>query len=89
MIRQNPIGYYGKKLLILICSILLLSVLVFGLSRLAPGDPLVSYYGDRAEKMTPAEPGMGHGEAGIAGFHSGAVSPLAARGPAGQFWHLL
>lgn len=55
MIRQNPIGYYGKKLLILICSILLLSVLVFGLSRLAPGDPLVSYYGDRAEKMTPAE----------------------------------
>lgn len=55
MIRQNPIGYYGKKLLILICSILLLSVLVFSLSRLAPGDPLVSYYGDRAEKMTPAE----------------------------------
>lgn len=55
MIRQNPMGYYGKKLLILICSILLLSVLVFTISRLAPGDPLVSYYGDRAEKMTPAE----------------------------------
>ncbi len=25
------------------------------MSRLAPGDPLVSYYGDRVEKMSPAE----------------------------------
>ena len=33
----------------------LLSVLTFYISRLAPGDPLVSYYGDRVEKMSPAE----------------------------------
>ena len=38
-----------------LASVLLLSVLVFYISRLAPGDPLVSYYGDRVEKMTPEE----------------------------------
>lgn len=36
-------------------SIFLLSVIVFYIARLAPGDPLVSYYGDRAEKMTAGE----------------------------------
>lgn len=40
-----------KKLLSFAASILLLSVLVFYAARLAPGDPLVSYYGDRVEKM--------------------------------------
>ena len=48
--RKNPWIYYGKKLLIFVVSILLLSVIVFYIARLAPGDPLVSYYGDRAEK---------------------------------------
>ena len=33
----------------------MLSVLVFYIARLAPGDPLVSYYGDRVEKMSVAE----------------------------------
>lgn len=47
--------YYGKKLLLFIFSALLLSAAVFYISRLAPGDPLVSYYGDRVEKMTSAE----------------------------------
>ena len=36
-------------------SIFLLSVIVFYIARLAPGDPLVSYYGERAEKMTAGE----------------------------------
>jgi peptide/nickel transport system permease protein len=36
-------------------SVFVLSVFVFWLSRLAPGDPLVSYYGDRVEKMTTEE----------------------------------
>lgn len=53
--RKNPWIYYGKKLLIFAVSILLLSVIVFYIARLAPGDPLVSYYGDRAEKMTVEE----------------------------------
>ncbi len=53
--RKNPWIYYGKKLLIFVVSIFLLSVSVFYIARLAPGDPLASYYGDRAEKMTAGE----------------------------------
>lgn len=36
-------------------SVFLLSVLVFAMSRLAPGDPLYAYYGDRVEKMSTEE----------------------------------
>lgn len=39
-----------EKAAAFLASVLLLSVLVFYISRLAPGDPLVSYYGDRVEK---------------------------------------
>lgn len=53
--RKNPWIYYRKKLLIFVVSIFLLSVIVFYIARLAPGDPLVSYYGERAEKMTAGE----------------------------------
>lgn len=53
--RKNPWIYYGKKLLIFVVSIFLLSVIVFYIARLAPGDQLVSYYGERAEKMTAGE----------------------------------
>lgn len=45
----------GKELLLLGVSLFLLSMVVFYISRLAPGDPLISYYGDRAEKMNPQE----------------------------------
>lgn len=55
MIRKNPIVYYGQKILIFVLSVLLLSVIVFYVARLAPGDPLVSYYGDRVEKMSAEE----------------------------------
>lgn len=53
--RRNRALYYGRKLLVFLLSVLILSVAVFYISRLAPGDPLVSYYGDRVEKMSPAE----------------------------------
>lgn len=45
----------GKKIITCIVSIAILSVVVFYIARLAPGDPLVSYYGERVEKMTPEE----------------------------------
>lgn len=48
-------AYYAKKALLSLLSVLLLSVAVFYAARLAPGDPLVSWYGGRAEKMTPEE----------------------------------
>lgn len=52
---RNTICIFGKKLFIFITSVLILSTAVFYISRLAPGDPLVSYYGDRAEKMSPEQ----------------------------------
>lgn len=52
---RNTIRIFGKKLFIFIASVLILSTAVFYISRLAPGDPLVSYYGDRAEKMSPEQ----------------------------------
>ena len=55
MIRRNSYLYYGQKVLIFVLSVLLLSMVVFYVARLAPGDPLVSYYGDRVEKMSPKE----------------------------------
>jgi len=55
MIRKNSCLYYGQKIFVFLLSVLILSVTVFYISRLAPGDPLVSYYGDKAEKMTPEE----------------------------------
>lgn len=48
----GALRYYGKKICILLLSVWILSVVVFYISRLAPGDPLISYYGDRVEKMT-------------------------------------
>lgn len=41
-----------KRIFLFLCAVWLLSVLVFGLSRLSPMNPLQSYYGERAEKMT-------------------------------------
>lgn len=55
MIKRNPVVYYGKKAVVFLASVFLLSLIVFYVARLAPGDPLVSYYGDRTEKMSPEE----------------------------------
>lgn len=55
MKKKNRALYYANKALVFVVSVVVLSVAVFYVSRLAPGDPLVSYYGDRVEKMTPAE----------------------------------
>lgn len=57
--------YYGKKLLVFLASVLVLSLVVFYISRLAPGDPLVSYYGDRVEKMTPQERAWAEDQLGL------------------------
>ncbi len=55
MIRRNPWLYYGRKALAFLLSVLVLSAAAFYIARLAPGDPLVSYYGDRVERMRPDE----------------------------------
>ena len=55
MIKRNPVVYYGKKVFVFLISVFILSVLVFYISRLALGDPLLSYYGERVEKMSVEE----------------------------------
>lgn len=57
--------YYAKKALLFLLSVLLLSVAVFYAARLAPGDPLTAWYGDRAEKMTPEERFQVEGRLGL------------------------
>ena len=44
-----------EKLLVFIGSLFVLSILVFYVARLAPGDPLIAYYGDRVERMSTGE----------------------------------
>lgn len=53
--RKRDIIRASELILKCILGIFLLSILVFYISRLAPGDPLLSYYGDRVEKMSPGE----------------------------------
>lgn len=65
MSRQNPFVYYGKKLSVFLISVFILSLVVFYISRLAPGDPLMSYYGERVEKMSPEEKEEARGELGL------------------------
>ncbi len=44
-----------KRAVLFVLVMFLLSIAVFCLARLAPGDPLQSFYGDRLETMTTAE----------------------------------
>ena len=53
--RENIPLLIGKKVLIFLVSVWLLSLAVFWMARLAPGDPLSAYYGERVEKMSVAE----------------------------------
>ena len=62
--------YYGKKILVFLLSVWILSVAVFYISRLAPGDPLMSYYGERVEKMSVAEKEAAREKLGLNAFAS-------------------
>lgn len=55
MKQARRAAYYLKKLLVFLLSLAILSMVVFAIARLTPGDPLAAYYGDRTEKMTQAE----------------------------------
>ena len=45
--------YTAKKLIQLVISLLVLSAIVFFVSRTAPGNPLKAYYGEAVERMSP------------------------------------
>ena len=56
MNKGNKIGARILKRIILFAVVMfLLSVVVFWMARLAPGDPLQSFYGDSLEMMTSEE----------------------------------
>ena len=56
MNRKNIIGIrILKRIFLLVLVMFLLSITVFWLARLAPGDPLQSFYGDSLEMMTSEE----------------------------------
>ena len=63
--KRNPFVYYGKKTMIFLASVFVLSAAVFYISRLAPGDPLMSYYGERVEKMSVAEKDVAREKLGL------------------------
>lgn len=54
-----------KRILTFFLSLFILSAAVFCISRLAPGDPLISYYGDRAEKMSPDQRAWAENKLGL------------------------
>lgn len=78
-----------KSLVLFVLSLFLLSAAVFYVSRLAPGDPLVSYYGDRVEKMSPEQRAWAEARAGSGPAHFLPVCPLAGSGIERGLWHLL
>ena len=55
MRTTRRIAYYLRKLAVFCLTVLLLSLSVFFISRITPVDPLQSYYGERAEKMSVEE----------------------------------
>ena len=78
--------YLLKKILIFLVSVFLLSLVVFYIARLAPGDPLVSYYGDRVEKMSAEERAQIMERLGPYPY---SVRPLALQRSPWGVWHLL
>ncbi len=54
-----------RKLLAFLLSLLVLSAAVFWIARLAPGDPLASYYGERAERLSPEERAWAEAKLGL------------------------
>lgn len=62
---KKSILYFIRKLMIFLLSVLILSIAVFYISRLAPGDPLVAFYGDRTEKMSPEQRVMAEHSLGL------------------------
>ena len=87
--KKHLWAYYGRKLAVFALSVLVLSALVFFLSRMTPTDPLLAYYGDRTEKMTTAEKDQARARLGLDQPVARPISALAEGRAAGGFRHLL
>lgn len=63
--HKNLLVYFGAKMLSFLFSIVVLSLVIFYISRLAPTDPLQSYYGERVEKMSAGEKELAREKLGL------------------------
>ena len=52
---MDNVIYIGKKVIQFIFVIFLLSIIVFYMARMSPGDPLMSYYGEGVERMNTTQ----------------------------------
>ncbi len=57
----------GRRIIAFILILFLLSIIVFIMARLAPGDPLQSFYGDAVESMTTEELAAARARLGLDG----------------------
>ena len=55
MNSRQLLASLARKTLVFIAMMFLLSLIVFYVSRLTPGDPLQSFYGDAMQSMTTTE----------------------------------
>jgi len=62
---SKKIWYYLRKTAIFIAGVFILTLVVFFISRLAPIDPLQSYYGERVEKMSVEEKNIARERLGL------------------------
>lgn len=62
---KDGVKYLLKKAGQLVLSLLVLSVIVFLISRLAPGDPLRAYYGEAVERMSEEQLAAAEAQLGL------------------------
>lgn len=63
--RRSILVYFGKKSVQLLATLVILSLVVFFVSRLTPGDPLRSFYGDAVERMSAEQLDAARGRLGL------------------------
>lgn len=62
---QSTIKYVCTRLVEMLIILILLSLIVFAISRLCPGDPLRSWYGDGVDRMSSYEKSVAREELGL------------------------
>ena len=65
---RNNLVYFLKKILQFVLVIFLLSLIVFYMARLSPGDPLRAYYGESVERMSVEQQEKAREKLGLNGF---------------------
>ena len=86
MNSRQLLASLARKTLVFIAMMFLLSLIVFYVSRLTPGDPLQSFYGDAMQSMTTTELDAARERLGP---HLDAVRQMDRERHAGGFRHLL